>query len=249
MGENSRIAWTDATFNPWVGCTKISAGCANCYAERDRARFDAGRWGPGALRRLTSAANWAKPRTWARKALSASGRRPRVFCGSLCDYLDAEVPDLWREMLWDLIRATAADLDWLLLTKRADRLGIVPENVARRCWMGVTVENQATADERIPHLLRCPAAVRWVSMEPLLSATSVLGERERLIHWIVVGSESGPRRRPFEWQWAAALRDQCAAAGVAFFTKQGPDATGRITDDPARFPAGEWPREWPEVAP
>lgn len=139
--ENSKIEWCDHTFNPWEGCTKVSPGCAHCYAETRNARWNGGKapnWGPGAPRRRTSEANWRKPLAWNREAerafLSAAhstapgkrivSPRPRVFCASLADWLDDEVPIEWLAELLDLIRQTPA-LDWLLLTKR-------PENWHKR---------------------------------------------------------------------------------------------------------------------
>lgn len=196
MGENSSIQWTHHTFNPWVGCTKVSPGCANCYAETFDARFRGAkpsRWGVGAPRTRTSEANWRKPLKWNREAEKA-GERHRVFCASLADVFDAEVPDEWRLGLYALILSTPY-LDWLLLTKRPERiarpdfgavneaarnlgLGVVlptqrhgmvpggwwPSNV----WLGVTVENQEQAERRIQPLLAQPATVRFLSCEPLL---------------------------------------------------------------------------------
>ena len=188
MGENSKIEWTDHTWNPWIGCTHVSEGCRNCYAEAD---FDKRRhvveWGPGKPRVRTSEANWKKPLAWNRKA-EKDGTRPRVFCASLADWLDPEVHLHWFGDLLKLIRQTP-HLDWLLLTKRpelwAKRLeavqpmlntfnpgcvlaelwmgGYAPPNV----WIGTTVENQK-ATARIPHLLDIPAKVHFLSCEPLL---------------------------------------------------------------------------------
>ncbi|VVD28458.1 phage Gp37/Gp68 family protein [Paraburkholderia dioscoreae] len=123
MSANSNIEWTDHTFNPWEGCQKVSPGCDHCYAEARNARFAGGtaiNWGPGALRRRTSAANWRKPLQWNanhRAFFADHGRRQRVFCASLADVFDNAVPDGWRSDLLDLIARTP-DLDWLLLTKR-----------------------------------------------------------------------------------------------------------------------------------
>jgi len=192
MGDTTAISWCDATFNGWEGCTKVSAGCANCYAETRNKRFDGGNWGKGAPRRRTVASNWRKPLSWDRKAKLA-GTRPRVFCSSLSDVFDEEVSDVWRLELFHLIRSTP-NLDWLLLTKRPQNIkrhlsaaidafvrtpdvpmetvdwlqawvdGTPPPNV----WLGTTVENQEAADVRIPLLLSVPAAVRFLSCEPLL---------------------------------------------------------------------------------
>ncbi len=190
MGKDSKIAWTDHTFNPWIGCSPVSAGCAHCYAEAQEHR-----WGRDfrGTRRRTSAAYWSGPFRWA-KAARATGRKAKVFCGSMMDVLE-EAPGLdeMRADLWRLIGETADDLDWLLLTKRADRLGIIPEDVASRCWLGVTVEHQAAANERIPLLLKAPAAVRFVSMEPLLEAVDLGRWIARVDHCSRCRSEHTPQ--------------------------------------------------------
>ena len=123
MGENSKIEWCDHTFNPWFGCQKVSPGCDRCYAEAKMDhRFHKVQWGPHGERKRTSEDNWRKPRRWA-KAARGTGKRPRVFCASLADVFDNQVPKEWRSDLFDLIKATP-ELDWLLLTKR-------PENIDR----------------------------------------------------------------------------------------------------------------------
>lgn len=286
--ENSKIEWTDHSFNPWRGCTKVSPGCANCYAETLSHRNPAvlGQWGPGKPRVRAAAAMWRKPIKWNREAgfdeyhrLEGNKRqrvlglpeippdRPRVFCASLADWLDDEVPVEWLADLLGLIHDTP-NLDWLLLTKRPQnwkpRLlavyehtqdhklaafvnawgarGEAPANV----WIGTSVEDQQRADERIPHLLEIPARVRFLSCEPLLGAVDLrepvqIGRRRVMegilpthvagdvsttfkgldgIHWVIAGGESGPHARPMHPDWARGLRDQCAAAGVAFFMKQ-----------------------------
>jgi len=169
MGK-SKISWTDYTFNPWIGCTKISEGCVNCYAERDNKfrNWNPNGWGKGVPRHRTSGANWLKPHKWNNKA-KADGIRYKVFCASLADVFDDEVDGYWRIELLALIEQTK-NLDWLLLTKRPENVMDMvdwksfPDNV----WMGVTAENQKRADERIPELLKIPAKVRFVSAEPLL---------------------------------------------------------------------------------
>lgn len=168
MAEVSRIEWTDATFNPWIGCTKISPACDHCYAEDWAKRYGHVTW--GGPRKRTSAATWRQPVKLNAKAL-AEGRRIRVFCASLADVFDNQVPAEWRDDLWALIRVTPA-LDWLLLTKR-------PQNIAKMLpadWdngypnvaLGTTVEDQQRADQRIPALLAVPAVRRFLSCEPLL---------------------------------------------------------------------------------
>lgn len=180
MAENSSIEWTDHTFNAWIGCTRISPGCNNCYAAaQDKFRG----WTPegwGGPRRRTSASNWREPLRWNEHA-KTEGRRMRVFCASLADVFDNEVPPQWRADLFDLIRRTP-NLDWLLLTKRignamrmlpwaaegAPRNMVAGSAVWPNVWLGATIVNQEEADRDIPKLLATPARVRFLSMEPLL---------------------------------------------------------------------------------
>ena len=121
MAETSKIEWTDSTFNPWIGCTKVSPGCEHCYAEMDAKRRGWTKWGKGNQRKRTSPALWKNPIQWNEEAASA-GRRQRVFCASLADVFDAEVNDKWRSDLWKLVAKTP-HLDWLILTKRPQNLG------------------------------------------------------------------------------------------------------------------------------
>lgn len=176
MAENTGIEWADHTFNPWIGCTKVSPACDHCYAEDWAKRFKGPAWGKE--RRRTSAANWRQPLKWNREApafRAKHGRPPMVFCASLADVFDNQVPDEWRADLWELIIQTP-NLVWLLLTKRPQNiLKMVPpgwleerRGLLDHVWLGTTVENQAEADRRIPHLLSVPAAKRFLSCEPLL---------------------------------------------------------------------------------
>jgi protein gp37 len=169
MAENTKIEWAHHTFNPWVGCSKVSLGCDHCYAEGWAKRTGSPELWTGERRR-TSPANWAKVIKWDRAA-EAAGERHRVFCASLADVFDNQAEKTWRDLLWNLIHQTK-HLDWLLLTKR-------PQNIAKmlppdwgagwpNVWLGTTVENQAEADRRIPHLLAVAAVVHFLSCEPLL---------------------------------------------------------------------------------
>lgn len=240
MGENSAIEWTDHTFNPWIGCTKVSPGCDHCYAETLATNRLGVAWGPHAERRRTAESTWRQPLAWNRKA-AREGKRARVFCASLADVFDNQVPVKWRDDLWTLIAETP-HLDWLLLTKRPQNISQMLPGAWRNeawpnVWLGTTVEHQAEADRRIRHLLAVPAKVRFLSCEPLLGPVDLRhlpswaprdnfdalmsdGISDARIHWVIAGGESGPGARPMHPEWARALRDQCAAAGVPFFFKQ-----------------------------
>jgi protein gp37 len=243
MGENTLIQWAHHTFNPWVGCQRVSPGCTNCYAEALDRRFGGAvidgqkvlRWGPKAPRVKTSKSNWKQPLRW-NKAAEAAGERHRVFCASLADvFEDREELVQWRRELFELIDATP-NLDWLLLSKRPENImamlpwgwisgfeqGLVVPNV----WFGTTVEDQERADARIHALLKVPAKVRFLSCEPLLEFVD-LGLAGRLprtehprIDWVIIGGESGPGARPFAIDWARDLVRQCRASGASPFVKQ-----------------------------
>lgn len=238
MAENSKIEWTHATFNPWIGCTKVSPACDHCYAETlSKARLGVA-WGAGQPRRRTAASTWKAPLSWNRKA-AKEGRRMRVFCASLADVFDTEVPDAWRDDLFALIDQTP-NLDWLLLTKRpAVARKVMPPEPRPNVWLGTTVEDQKMAEVRIPHLLETPATVRFLSMEPLLGSVDLtqwvhpFGGTDEApcdrsccdtprgpLHWVITGGESGPGARPTHPEWFRSIRDQCAAAGVPFLFKQ-----------------------------
>lgn len=193
MAEHSKIEWTDHTFNPWVGCTKISPACDHCYAESWAKRSGSVVWGGD--RRRTTDANWNKVRRWDREAFG-KGIRPRVFCASLADAFDNEVPIEWFVDLLYWIYHTP-NLDWLLLSKRIGNCrkrlyaakqaidfsnqrdfwlwvkawldGDAPPHV----WIGATVCNQSEADRDIPKLLEVPARVRFLSIEPMLGPINV----------------------------------------------------------------------------
>ncbi len=221
MGTETAIEWTDHTFNPWIGCTRVSAACDNCYAEALAKRYGWAEWGAGKPRKRTSAANWHKPIAWNRQAAKAGVRR-RVFCASLADVFDAEVPDAWRIELMDLIHATP-NLDWQLLTKRPQVAwkffhyhGPVPENV----WMGATVENNQMAQARMAPLLGIKARRHFLSCEPLQERLELDDIWLAELDWIICGGESGPGARPMHPDWARSLRDDCKRAGIYFFFKQ-----------------------------
>lgn len=260
--ENSKIAWTDHTFSPWRGCTKVSEGCQFCYAERDSHRNPAvlGVWGPNGTREIAAETQWANPPKWNRKA-ETEGVRAKVFCASLSDVFEGPetmpvsvgfrfdremepaefVASLYndevaaaRARLFQLIGETRS-LDWLLLTKRPQHvlplygnwLHWAQEKWPANAWIGISVENQARAEERLKYARRlreagCP--VVFVSAEPLLESVDLRPwlDRDYGVNWVICGGESGAvgKVRPFDPMWARLLRDQCGDAGVPFFMKQ-----------------------------
>lgn len=226
MAKNSKIEWTHHTFNPWWGCTRVSPACRHCYAEALAHRFGLDVWGKGSERRLLSDTYWRQPLAWNRQA-EASRTRARVFCASMADvFEDLRQLDPVRDRLWALIAKTP-HLDWLLLTKRPEVVGrLVPWREAwpTNVWLGTTIENQKWADRRAPALLQYPAAVRFVSCEPLLGPVDLSpwlsDERSRSINWVIAGGESGHHARPSNPEWFQSLRDQCRAHAVAFHFKQ-----------------------------
>lgn len=280
MAETTEISWADSTFNPFIGCTKVSAGCDNCYTEAlmDK-RMHKVQWGPGQPRVRTSASNWHQPVKWNatpffkcaecawRGGLSdlvnsktdpcpwcpMCGRgivpaRRRVFCASLADVFDNEVPLQWRIDLFDLIRKTP-NLDYLLLTKRIgnaaemmrEAFGLMSTGVGTyqpmpNVHLGATMVNQDEIDRDLPKLLYALAAVRFLSLEPLLGPIVIppvflqrlnLGEGPKdwpddagIVDHVIVGGESGRGARACEVEWIRDIVEQCTAAGTPVFVKQ-----------------------------
>jgi protein gp37 len=257
MGSKTGISWTDMTFNPWIGCTKVSAGCINCYAERDNNRYG---WidywgGPQGVRRKTSEANWKKPLAW-NKLAEKDGIRRKVFCASLGDvFEDRDELAGWRNSLFLLVKNTP-NLDWLILTKRPENAvkwgyNYLPENV----WMGTTCENQEMADKRIPELMKIPSGLRFVSVEPMLEEINFgtwLVNRKNTelgtmpgIDWVIYGGESGPNCRPCDPEWIRDGLLQCRAAGIPAFVKQlggWPNTRHELADFPEDLRVREFPR-------
>jgi protein gp37 len=244
--ETTRIEWCSSTWNPWIGCSKVSPGCTNCYAEREAARRGWSTWGPDSARYVTSLEYWDQLLRWNKKA--ANSREPvRVFCGSLCDVFE-DRSDLRerREQALRLMEYYTQHLTWLLLTKRPENIRkMVPDYWLHGCWpknvwIGTSVENQEWANIRIPELLRVPAQHRFLSCEPLLGPLdltpwlwveslnpnyylpkqpNVIIMPSCTIQWIIAGGESGPKARPMHPDWVRSLRDQCVEANVPFFFK------------------------------
>lgn len=238
MGANTKIEWADHTFNPWMGCTKVSPACDNCYAEEMMdARYGRVRWGAGEDRVRTR--DWSKPRKWNREA-AAAGKRPFVFCASLADVFDNEVDERWRADLFDLIEATP-NLVWLLLTKRIGNVRkmtdplrgcrILPSNTA----IGATMANQEEYDRDRLKLdeVKLFADVRFTfgSFEPLLGPIIL---DKNAPDWIIVGGESGRNARPMNLDWARSLKRQSDELGRVFNFKQvggrGADKGGHLLD-------------------
>lgn len=204
---------TDRTWNPWRGCTKVSAGCANCYMFRQQRAYGND---PAAVVRTKT---WSDPLRWQRAAAKA-GRIERVFTASWSDWFH-EAADPWRAEAWAVVRR-CPNLQFQVLTKRPERVAAhLPADWGDgypNVWLGVSVERDDYA-WRADALRAVPARVRWVCAEPLLGPLPSLALDG--IHWVVCGGESGPGWRPMDPAWARELRDRCRAAGVAFYFKQG----------------------------
>lgn len=246
MGENTKIEWATHSWNPWVGCTKVSPGCDHCYAEGWAKRSGMVKWGPHAERRRTTDENWRKPLIWARKArealedfetgmLTLRPARPRVFCASLADVFDNQVPPKWRHDLFRLIWATP-ELDWLLLTKRPENIARMIDDALRpligtvfgpwygkgwpNVWLGFTAEDQAHFDRRWPIIRDIPAAVRFCSYEPAIGMLRLPTDVRGQLHWLICGGESGPGHREMHPGWEWSVRDDCGELGISYFFKQ-----------------------------
>lgn len=264
MGANSNIEWTTHTFNPWIGCAKVSAACKHCYAEVatfTRAKRATGLelWGEKASRHAVAEANWKKMRKLHAKA-AAAGVRERVFCGSMMDVYErpegdaGKLLDSLRPRLWRLVEETPS-FDWLLLTKRPENARAVtpdawwqngfPANV----WQGFTAEDSVHFQERWTHVREIPARVRFVSYEPALGPQRLPGTVAGELHWGIVGSESGHGARPMDLDWVRYFVDACRRLGVAPFVKQIANERDRKGGDPQFWPSGDWPRQFPEVRP
>jgi protein gp37 len=304
MSENSNIEWTDHTFNGWWGCTKVHAGCKNCYAETRDRQFAQGvpsHWGNNPRRMVLG--EWHKPEKWNRDAMKA-GKRARVFCSSMCDVFEdyhgpvvdqQGKPVEWsidglRRRIFTMIEETP-HLEWLLLTKRPENVTkMVPlrwlDNWPDNVMTGTSPCDQKTANECIPHLLAVPGR-HFLSCEPLLGRIDLAldawfdedawrGKIERprdgvakrtrdLLHWVIVGGESGHGVRECDVFWIDDIRQQCEDAGVPCFVKQlGAKPMLGDVSDPHGWPAtnspvdfdtgaihlrdkkGGDPSEWPE---
>lgn len=245
MGTTTGIAWTDHTHNEWWGCSApAGSGCDNCYAAMLDRRTGGNHFGVGTLPRITAEQNRNQPYRWNRDA-EAARKRAKVFCGSMIDFFDKNAPAGAREAMWQKIQRTPW-LDWQLLTKR-------PANIERmlppdwkagypNVWLGVTVENRRSGLRRLEQLRHIPAAIRFLSIEPLLED---LGDINLAgIDWAIIGGESGNGCRPMEPAWVERIIAQCREQDVPVFFKQwggrGKDAGGCIIH------GGEL-KEWPKA--
>lgn len=243
MSDKTRIEWTDATWNPVTGCTKVSEGCDHCYAEAIAHRFAGTKAYPNGFdvtlrpERLDQPLRWKRPR--------------KVFVNSMSDLFHKDVPNEYIARVF-AVMALAPQHTFQVLTKRPgrmrsllgsptfmedvwcafqrpnrrpfDEIGQLPWPLPN-VWLGTSVENQKWADLRIPLLLDTPAAVRFISAEPLLGSVSIfnnssMDRHDAQLDWVIVGGESGPGARPMHPSWARGLRDECQDAGIAFHFKQ-----------------------------
>lgn len=270
MAEKTAISWADATFNPWIGCTKVGPGCDDCYAARDneRRKWVAG-WGPGVPRKRTSG-GWKDVARWNRNPailIGGAERRPRIFSASLADIFDNEVPNEWRADFWKLV-ADSQNLQFLIVTKRIGNAAkMLPSDWGDGYGNAViiaTVVNQEEADRDIPKLMDTPARSRGISVEPMLGPMDIsrwttdpaayldycdtIGGPQptgvRMLDWVICGGESGAveTARLMKLEWAMTLREQCRAAGTPFHFKQ-------VGNNHAGWPRitgkGKDPEEWP----
>jgi protein gp37 len=250
MAQTTSIAWTNNTFNPWWGCTKVTPGCDNCYAKEVDTKWGGGEthWGKGAPRRTFGQAHWDEPLKWNRQAEKA-GVRTRVFCASMADVMDDEAPEGELQRLWALIDATPW-LDWQLLTKRPQRFarrlpkaGFRHKNV----WLGTTCESQEYYDIRWPVLSKVAEAyglISFISYEPALGPLSIAGHATKP-SWLIFGGETGAVRRPMDTSWAENVRDECERYNVSFFMKQMSARTPKTAKDliPAALLIATWPKD------
>ncbi len=226
MAGKSKIEWTDATWNPVRGCTKISPGCAHCYAETFAERF---RGVPGHpyeqgfdLRLVPE--KLVEPLRWTRARM--------IFVNSMSDLFHQDIPDSYVGMVAEVMR-TANWHTYQVLTKRSERLVQMLRTDLFQCaheshiWWGVSVENRRHGLPRVDHLRDAPAAVRFLSVEPLLEDLGQINLAG--IHWVIVGGESGHGARPMRHEWVRNIREQCQAAGIPFFFKQWGGAVKSLT--------------------
>ena len=246
MTTISRIEWTEQTWNPTVGCTKISAGCKHCYAENMAKRLQAmGTSGYENGFKLTLLPQ--------RLEDPLQRKKPTIyFVNSMSDLFHESIPDAYIERVFTVIRDTPHHT-YQILTKRAARLARFFKNrdVPKNAWLGVSVENRKHGVPRIDYLRQVPARIRFLSVEPLLEDVGELNLKD--IHWVIVGGESGPKARPMKVEWALSVQRQCDEQQVAFFFKQwggwGADGKRRAKSKNGRLLNGKTWDAMPAVAP
>jgi protein gp37 len=243
MATKTAIEWTDTTWNPVTGCTKVSPGCAHCYAETITLRFKrGGPFLPGKATinvhpdRLKQPCSWRKPRM--------------VFVNSMGGLFHEEVPFEFVSQVFEVIESCSQHI-FQVLTKRPARMLEFSEEYREgrswpgNVWAGVSVENQYWADQRIPVLRKIPSSIRFLSCEPLLKPVSLDLSG---VHWVIVGGESGSKARPMEESWVLDIKSQCQDSGAAFFFKQwggrtsksgGRELVGREWNGMPQFPVGQ----------
>ena len=250
MGKGTGIAWTDDTFNPWWGCTKVSPGCDHCYTETLDARWSNDpHWGKGVARRMFGDKHWSEPLKWNREA-QTEGKQRKVFCASMADVMDDEAPQGQRERLWELIDSTP-NLIWQLLTKRPQRFMRYLPKEFKHCnvWLGMSAENQQMFEVRADHLIDASVdrgTVAFISYEPALGPLTLSTRPNWDLDWLICGGESGPDRRPMEQIWVESIQRECAERGTKFFMKQ---MSARTPEQGAQLiPAHLLIRQFPEAA-
>ena len=247
MAENTAIQWTDNTLNFWWGCQKVSQGCSNCYAESFSKRVGRDIWGPpAATQRWRTKGTWNDVLKWQRQA-AKTGQRKKVFTMSMGDFFeDHPQVNSWRLEALDILEACDM-LDFQLLTKRPENiLKMVPGDWRKEwpehVWIGTSVENQAVANERIPHLINIPAMVKFLSMEPLLETVDILCLDK--FDWVIVGGESGHHSREMPMSAVRSIIEDCQEFDVALFIKQMGEVQVRKMGL-ADKKGGDWD-EWPD---
>ena len=240
--RTTKIRWTTHTWNPVTGCTQVSPGCDSCYAlriaeqKRGTAAFPNGFDLQLRPHKLRDPLKWKTP--------------ARIFVNSMSDLFHKDIPDDYLRQVWETM-VEADHHQFQVLTKRAHRMAhkirALDLPLPSHIWLGVSTENQAMADSRIPALLDIPVPIRFVSVEPLLDSVDLSPWIDEL-QWVIVGGESGPGRRPMDYDWARVIRDQCKAASVSFFYKQG---NAHLSDRDKVLDGetyDEYPDERPEAA-
>jgi len=229
MAKETNISWCNCTFNPWIGCTKVSEECRYCYAEVIAAKPTINTpWGPGSPRRPASEESWGHPVKWNAEAVR-SGVRKKVFCASMADVFDDEAPEGSRARLFDLIQATP-HLDWLLLTKRPEliegqlkEIGVWDLLPLPNVWIGFSAGNQENFDKRWPIVREIPAVVRFCSYEPALGPITLPADTTGELDWLICGGETHTEKyngRAMDPAWAQGIRNQCLRKKISFFFKQ-----------------------------